>query len=39
MSREDIIACLKHFGMSDIRIGDKNREHPNGPCFSVLASR
>ena len=39
MSRDDILACLKHFGMTDVKIGDENREHPSGPCFSLLASR
>jgi hypothetical protein len=39
MTREDIIGCLKHFGMPDITIGDENKDHPNGPCFSLIASR
>ncbi|MES2459313.1 MAG: DUF1698 domain-containing protein [Armatimonadota bacterium] len=39
MTREDILACLQHFGMNKIQVGDENREHPNGPCFSLIASR
>lgn len=38
MSREDTLACLMHFGMTNIQIGSENMDHPNGPCFSLLAS-
>jgi len=39
MSREDILNCLKHFGLKNIQIGLEDRQHPNGPCFTLVASR
>lgn len=39
MSREDILNCLRHFGFKNIEIGLENKEHPNGPCFTLVASR
>jgi hypothetical protein len=39
MSREDILACLKHFGLSHIQIGFEQPNHPNGPSFALVAIR
>jgi len=39
MSREDILACLRHFGFQDLRIAFDHRDHPNGPAFAVAATR
>lgn len=39
MSRDEILACLHYFGFDDCRIGHENREHPNGPCFTIAAIR
>jgi len=39
MNREDIVRCLKHFGFKDLRIAHEQRDHPHGPCFSVLAQK
>ncbi len=38
MSREDILACLAHFGFGTIReIGFEDRVNPRGPSFCVVA--
>jgi len=39
LSREDILACCKHFGFTDIHIGHENPQHPNGPCFTLAANK
>lgn len=39
LSREDIIACLKHFGFSEIKINFDQPNHPNGPSFALVAFR
>jgi hypothetical protein len=39
MTREDIISCLKFFGLKNIRIDFDHPHHPNGPSFAVAASR
>lgn len=39
MTRDDILACLRHFGMVDIRIGFEDPDHPNGPSLSLVASK
>jgi hypothetical protein len=39
MTREDLLLCLKHFGYQDLRIAHEQRDHPHGPCFSVLAQK
>jgi hypothetical protein len=39
MSRADIMACLKHFGLGTIRIAFDAPDHPNGPSFALVASR
>jgi hypothetical protein len=37
MLREEIIACLKHFGFGEIRTSFEEPDHPNGPAFALLA--
>ena len=39
LSREDILACLKHLGFNRLKINFEDKNHPNGPCFTVLAQR
>lgn len=39
MYREEILACLKYFGFSDLKVNFDHYDHPNGPAFAVLASR
>lgn len=39
MTREDILACVKHFGFDDIQVGFDHQEHPNGPAFCLSAIR
>ncbi|MBV9282959.1 MAG: methyltransferase domain-containing protein [Chloroflexi bacterium] len=39
MTREDILAGLRHFGLTNIRVNFDHPDHPNGPAFAVLASR
>ncbi len=39
MSRDDILACLKHFGFKDIQISFDAPDHPNGPSFALTAVR
>jgi hypothetical protein len=35
----DILACLRHLGWTDIRVNFEVPDHPNGPCFAVVAMR
>ena len=39
LSREDIIACLRHFGLNNIQISFEQPDHPNGPSFALTAVR
>lgn len=39
MSREEIIRCLEHFGLTDIRIGFDHPKHQHGPAFALTAIR
>jgi hypothetical protein len=39
MERGDILRCLSHFGLSDIRIAFEDPGHVSGPCFSLVAMR
>lgn len=39
MRREDILACLRHHGFSDIEIAFEQEAHPYGPSFALLARR
>ena len=39
MSRQDILACLYHFGFKTQAIHGEKTHHVNGPCFCVAASK
>ncbi len=39
MSREDIILCCQHFGFKNIEINFEQPDHPNGPSFTIAASK
>jgi len=39
LSRDDILACLKHFGLNNIQINFDHTNHPNGPSFAITAVR
>ncbi len=39
MRREEIIACLKHFGFTTIRTNFEAPDHPDGPAFALVALR
>jgi hypothetical protein len=39
MLREDILRCLKHFGLDDIRVSFEVPGHVNGPSFALVAVR
>lgn len=39
MRRDEIIACLQHFGLQTIQTAFEAPDHPNGPSFALAASR
>lgn len=39
MRRDDIIACLQHFGFNFIRTNFDVPDHPGGPSFAIVALR
>jgi hypothetical protein len=39
LSREDILSCLKYFGLTEIQINFEQVDHANGPCFALVAMR
>jgi hypothetical protein len=39
MTRDDIIKCLRYFGLTEITIGIEEPHHQNGPAFTLVASR
>ncbi len=39
MRRDEILACLKHFGLQNIQINFDTPDHPNGPSFALVATR
>ncbi|MCP4538470.1 MAG: class I SAM-dependent methyltransferase [Chloroflexi bacterium] len=39
MTRDDLINGFKHFGLTEITIGIEEPNHPNGPAFTLIASR
>jgi SAM-dependent methyltransferase len=39
LSREDLLAALRHVGFTDIVIGEEEVVHTNGPCMSLVARR
>ena len=39
MSRDDILACIRHLGFEVRAVGFETLTHPNGPAFCVAAAR
>jgi hypothetical protein len=39
LTKEEILACLRYFGLRDLRIEFDTLEHPNGPAFCVLGMK
>lgn len=39
MYRDDILACLEHFGFGQVRINFEQRAHEYGPSFALIATR
>jgi hypothetical protein len=37
LKRDDILAALKHYGMTTIRLLEDNPAHPNGPAITLFA--
>lgn len=39
MSKDEILAAMKHFGLTEIRVAFEEPRHVNGPSFAFVASR
>lgn len=39
MTKEDILAAFRHFGMSEVNVIRDDFDHPNGPSFTFTAAR
>jgi len=39
LSRDDLMACLTHYGWGDIQTAFEQRDHPNGPSLALVARR
>ncbi|MEG4515237.1 class I SAM-dependent methyltransferase [Microcoleus sp. AT9b-C5] len=39
LSREDILSCLKYFGLTQIQVNFEHLDHPSGPSFALVAMR
>lgn len=39
MARESIVRALEILGFTSLEFAHDTRDHPNGPCFSILARR
>ena len=39
LERDDILALLTHFGLTEVSIAFEEPDHQNGPAFSLLAQR
>lgn len=39
LSRGDLIRCLEHYGWTDLQTAFEQRDHPNGPSLTVVATR
>jgi SAM-dependent methyltransferase len=39
IGRDDLMGALRHFGLTDIRVGVEEVEHQNGPSLSLVACR
>ncbi|HEY1375351.1 MAG TPA: class I SAM-dependent methyltransferase [Gemmataceae bacterium] len=38
MHRDELIACLRHFGLTDVEVQDQP-DHPHAPAFTLVARR
>jgi hypothetical protein len=39
LNRADLLSCLSYFGFQDIQIDHEVPDHPNGPCFAIVATK
>lgn len=39
LTKDDIIACCRHFGFTRFEINFDSPDHPHGPCFSFVAHK
>lgn len=39
LSRDDLMACLAHYGWSDVQTAFEDLDHPNGPALALVARR
>lgn len=39
LGRDDLMAALRHAGFTDIRVGEDDLQHTNGPCISLVARK
>lgn len=39
MRRDEILACLRHFGFTDIRTNFEAPDHPDGPAWALVACK
>lgn len=39
LSRDDLMACLEHYGWGEIQTAFEQRDHPHGPCLALVARK
>lgn len=39
LEREDLLAALPRFGLTDVTVAFEDKDHPNGPCLALTARR
>ncbi len=39
LSRDDLMACLEHYGWGEVQIAFEQRDHPHGPCLALVARK
>ena len=39
LEREDLLAALPRFGLTDVTVAFEDVDHPNGPCLALAARR
>lgn len=39
LTRDDLMACLQHYGWNDVQTAFKERDHPHGPCLALVARK
>lgn len=39
LSRDDLLACLAHYGWVDVQTAFEQRDHPHGPCLALVARK